>query len=28
VSDVDVIFVAEAADAVTTRVAGEMMRFA
>jgi [glutamine synthetase] adenylyltransferase / [glutamine synthetase]-adenylyl-L-tyrosine phosphorylase len=28
VSDVDVIFVAETADAVTTRVAGEMMRFA
>lgn len=28
VSDVDVIFVAEAADSVTTRVAGEMMRFA
>ncbi|MHA3021017.1 bifunctional [glutamine synthetase] adenylyltransferase/[glutamine synthetase]-adenylyl-L-tyrosine phosphorylase [Mycobacterium sp. BMJ-28] len=28
VSDVDVIFVAEAADAITTRVAGEMMRFA
>jgi glutamate-ammonia-ligase adenylyltransferase len=28
VSDVDVIFVAERADAVTTRVAGEMMRFA
>ena len=28
VSDVDVIFVAEEADAVTTRVAGEMMRFA
>ncbi len=28
VSDVDVIFVAEQADAVTTRVAGEMMRFA
>ena len=28
VSDVDVIFVAEQADSVTTRVAGEMMRFA
>jgi [glutamine synthetase] adenylyltransferase / [glutamine synthetase]-adenylyl-L-tyrosine phosphorylase len=28
VSDVDVIFVAEEADGVTTRVAGEMMRFA
>lgn len=28
VSDVDVIFVVEKADAVTTRVAGEMMRFA
>jgi [glutamine synthetase] adenylyltransferase / [glutamine synthetase]-adenylyl-L-tyrosine phosphorylase len=28
VSDVDVIFVGEKADAVTTRVAGEMMRFA
>lgn len=28
VSDVDVIFVAEEADAVATRVAGEMMRFA
>jgi [glutamine synthetase] adenylyltransferase / [glutamine synthetase]-adenylyl-L-tyrosine phosphorylase len=28
VSDVDVIFVAEPADAVSTRVAGEMMRFA
>ena len=28
VSDVDVIFVAETADAVETRVAGEMMRFA
>ena len=28
VSDVDVIFVAEAADSVTMRVAGEMMRFA
>jgi glutamate-ammonia-ligase adenylyltransferase len=28
VSDVDVIFVAENADAVATRVAGEMMRFA
>ncbi|MGV0791089.1 bifunctional [glutamine synthetase] adenylyltransferase/[glutamine synthetase]-adenylyl-L-tyrosine phosphorylase [Mycolicibacterium sp. XJ1819] len=28
VSDVDVIFVAEVADAVATRVAGEMMRFA
>ncbi|ULE32058.1 bifunctional [glutamine synthetase] adenylyltransferase/[glutamine synthetase]-adenylyl-L-tyrosine phosphorylase [Mycobacterium sp. IDR2000157661] len=28
VSDVDVIFVAENADAVTTRVAGELMRFA
>ena len=28
VSDVDVIFVAQEADAVTTRVAGEMMRFA
>ena len=28
VSDVDVIFVAEHADAVSTRVAGEMMRFA
>ena len=28
VSDVDVIFVAEEADAVTTRVAGELMRFA
>ncbi|MEO3761485.1 bifunctional [glutamine synthetase] adenylyltransferase/[glutamine synthetase]-adenylyl-L-tyrosine phosphorylase [Mycobacterium sp. B14F4] len=28
VSDVDVIFVAETADAVATRVAGEMMRFA
>ena len=28
VSDVDVIFVAEEADSVTTRVAGEMMRFA
>ena len=28
VSDVDVIFVAEEADAVTTRLAGEMMRFA
>jgi [glutamine synthetase] adenylyltransferase / [glutamine synthetase]-adenylyl-L-tyrosine phosphorylase len=28
VSDVDVIFVAEEADAVTTRVAGEMMRLA
>ncbi|MCX2713733.1 bifunctional [glutamine synthetase] adenylyltransferase/[glutamine synthetase]-adenylyl-L-tyrosine phosphorylase [Mycolicibacterium sp. J2] len=28
VSDVDVIFVGETADAVTTRVAGEMMRFA
>ncbi|RDH75847.1 bifunctional [glutamine synthetase] adenylyltransferase/[glutamine synthetase]-adenylyl-L-tyrosine phosphorylase [Mycolicibacterium moriokaense] len=28
VSDVDVIFVAEHADAITTRVAGEMMRFA
>ena len=28
VSDVDVIFVAEEADAVTTRVAGEMIRFA
>jgi [glutamine synthetase] adenylyltransferase / [glutamine synthetase]-adenylyl-L-tyrosine phosphorylase len=28
VSDVDVIFVGEDADAVTTRVAGEMMRFA
>ncbi|MGH3677997.1 MAG: bifunctional [glutamine synthetase] adenylyltransferase/[glutamine synthetase]-adenylyl-L-tyrosine phosphorylase [Mycobacterium sp.] len=28
VSDVDVIFVAEQADAVTTRVAGEMMRLA
>ena len=28
VSDVDVIFVAEKADAVATRVAGEMMRFA
>ncbi|MBI3225383.1 MAG: bifunctional [glutamine synthetase] adenylyltransferase/[glutamine synthetase]-adenylyl-L-tyrosine phosphorylase [Mycolicibacterium cosmeticum] len=28
VSDVDVIFVGEAADAVTTRVAGELMRFA
>ncbi len=28
VSDVDVIFVAEEANAVTTRVAGEMMRFA
>ncbi|HEX5143304.1 MAG TPA: bifunctional [glutamine synthetase] adenylyltransferase/[glutamine synthetase]-adenylyl-L-tyrosine phosphorylase [Mycobacterium sp.] len=27
VSDVDVIFVGEKADAVTTRVAGEMMRF-
>ena len=28
VSDVDVIFVAEEADVVTTRLAGEMMRFA
>ena len=28
VSDVDVIFVAEDADAIATRVAGEMMRFA
>jgi glutamate-ammonia-ligase adenylyltransferase len=28
VSDVDVIFVAEQADAIATRVAGEMMRFA
>ncbi len=28
VSDVDVIFVVEEADAVTTRLAGEMMRFA
>jgi glutamate-ammonia-ligase adenylyltransferase len=28
VSDVDVIFVAETADAISTRVAGEMMRFA
>ncbi len=28
VSDVDVIFVAENADAITTRVAGELMRFA
>ena len=28
VSDVDVIFVAETADAIATRVAGEMMRFA
>ncbi|MBV8347258.1 MAG: bifunctional [glutamine synthetase] adenylyltransferase/[glutamine synthetase]-adenylyl-L-tyrosine phosphorylase, partial [Mycolicibacterium sp.] len=28
VSDVDVIFVAEKADAITTRVAGEMMRLA
>lgn len=28
VSDVDVIFVGEDADAVTTRVAGEMMRLA
>lgn len=28
VSDVDIIFVAEAADSVSTRVAGEMMRFA
>ncbi len=28
VSDVDVIFVAEHADAVSTRIAGEMMRFA
>ncbi len=28
VSDVDVIFVAEEADSTTTRVAGEMMRFA
>ena len=28
VSDVDVIFVAEEADSVTTRVAGELMRFA
>jgi glutamate-ammonia-ligase adenylyltransferase len=28
VSDVDVIFVAEKADAISTRVAGEMMRFA
>jgi [glutamine synthetase] adenylyltransferase / [glutamine synthetase]-adenylyl-L-tyrosine phosphorylase len=28
VSDVDVIFVAEPADAIATRVAGEMMRFA
>ena len=28
VSDVDVIFVGEKADSVTTRVAGEMMRFA
>ena len=28
VSDVDVIFVVEEADAVTTRVAGELMRFA
>ncbi|BBY97836.1 bifunctional [glutamine synthetase] adenylyltransferase/[glutamine synthetase]-adenylyl-L-tyrosine phosphorylase [Mycolicibacterium fallax] len=28
VSDVDIIFVAEQADAVTTRVAGELMRFA
>lgn len=28
VSDVDVIFVAEKADAIATRVAGEMMRFA
>ncbi len=28
VSDVDVIFVAEEADAITTRVAGELMRFA
>ncbi len=28
VSDVDVIFVAEAADAIATRVAGAMMRFA
>jgi len=28
VSDVDVIFVGENADAITTRVAGEMMRFA
>ncbi len=28
VSDVDVIFVVEAADSTTTRVAGEMMRFA
>ena len=28
VSDVDVIFVGEEADAVTTRVAGELMRFA
>jgi glutamate-ammonia-ligase adenylyltransferase len=28
VSDVDVIFVAEQADAISTRVAGEMMRFA
>jgi glutamate-ammonia-ligase adenylyltransferase len=28
VSDVDVIFVAEQADAITTRVAGELMRFA
>jgi glutamate-ammonia-ligase adenylyltransferase len=28
VSDVDVIFVGETADAITTRVAGEMMRFA
>jgi len=28
VSDVDIIFVVEKADAITTRVAGEMMRFA
>lgn len=28
VSDVDIIFVAEVADSVTTRVAGELMRFA
>ena len=28
VSDVDIIFVAEAADSVSTRVAGELMRFA
>lgn len=28
VSDVDIIFVVETADAITTRVAGEMMRFA